>query len=58
MEHNMTVFGFGRLGLDKFMKAVPAHFTIGFAESSDFDDVARVIDSAYRPVDVKILRER
>ena len=41
MEHNMTVFGFGRLGLEKFMTAVPAHFTVGFAETGDFDDVAR-----------------
>ena len=43
MEGNMTVFGFGRNGLDKFMTKTPARFTIGFAESSDFDAVQELI---------------
>jgi hypothetical protein len=31
MEDNMTVFGFGRLGIQSLMEQVPAHFTIGLA---------------------------
>ena len=38
----MTVFGFGRLDLGKFMERTPEHFTIGFAETSDFDAVSRL----------------
>jgi hypothetical protein len=53
MEHNMTVFGFGRLGLDKFMTQVPAHFTVGFAEDGAFESAQKVIDSAFRPVRVR-----
>jgi len=54
MEHNMTVFGFGRLGLDKFMTRVPAHFTIGFAESTDFEQIRATVDSAFRPLRVEL----
>jgi len=54
MENNMTVFGFGRLGLAKFMDQVPAHFTIGFAEDGDFAAAARVIESAYRELIVTV----
>ena len=36
MEHNMTVFGFGRLGLEKYMTQVPAQFTVGFAPDGSF----------------------
>lgn len=52
MEHNMTVFGFGRNGIEKFMTRTPAHFTIGFAEANDFAAVQCVIDSAVHPVSV------
>jgi hypothetical protein len=55
MEHNMTVFGFGRLGLDKFMTRVPAHFTVGFAEDGTFERAQSVIDSAFRPLHVTTL---
>ena len=56
MEGNMTVFGFGRLGLDKFMDRVPAHFTVGFAEDGDYEAASRVIDSAFRELDVRLGR--
>jgi hypothetical protein len=52
MEGNMTVFGFGRLGINKFMEAALSHFVVGFAESSEFDTVSRVIDSSYQPLAV------
>ena len=48
MEGNMTVFGFGRDGLYKFMTETPAHFTVGFAESSDFDAVQELIAALTR----------
>ena len=54
MRGQMTVFGFGRLGLDKFMERVPSRFTIGFAESGDLEHVAKVIDSAFREVSVTV----
>jgi len=48
MEGNMTVFGFGRLGLEKYLEHVPARFTVGLCESDSFDAVSRGIDSASR----------
>ncbi len=50
MENNMTVFGFGRDGLQKFMTETPAHFTIGFAESSDFPTVKDRISAVTMPL--------
>ena len=54
MEYNMTVFGFGRLGLDKFMTRVPALFTVGFAEDGSLARAQEVIDSAFRPLKIVI----
>jgi len=53
MEGNMTVFGFGRKGLVKYMEQVPAHFTIGFAEKGAFEVAAWAIASAYRSCGVR-----
>jgi hypothetical protein len=44
----------GRLGLDKFMDCVPAHFAVGFAEDGDLKAASRVIDSALRELDVRL----
>jgi hypothetical protein len=54
MEHNMTVFGFGRLGLEKYMKRVPAQFTVGFCPDGTFEAARSAIDSAFRPLQVAI----
>jgi hypothetical protein len=54
MENNMTVFGFGRLDLDKYMTAVPAHFTLGFAETADIEELEGVINNAYQPLHVTL----
>jgi len=54
MEHNMTVFGFGRNGLEKYMTHTPAHFTVGFAENGSFEAAQTMIDSAFRPLEVSI----
>lgn len=35
MDEKMTVFGFGRKGIRKFLDRVPQRFTIGFVESTD-----------------------
>lgn len=57
MEHNMTVFGFGRRGIEKFMRQTPAHFTIGFTENGGFENVGNVIDSALHSLKVSITTE-
>ena len=54
MEHNMTVFGFGRLGLDKFMSLVPAQITVGFAPEGSFAAAQTVIDAAFRPLRIDV----
>lgn len=54
MEGEMTVFGFGRLKLEKFMTELPAHFTIGLCGSSDHETIKKVLDSAYRPLAVNV----
>jgi uncharacterized protein YodC (DUF2158 family) len=54
MEHDMTVFGFGRLGLEKFMTQVPARFTVGFVEDGAFGHVQEAIDSAFRPLSIDL----
>lgn len=48
MEGNMTVFGFGRDGLNKHLTSVPRRFTIGFAEDRTFGGVSAAINNAYR----------
>lgn len=35
MEHTMTVFGFGREGMNKFLTTVPQSVSIGFLETTD-----------------------
>jgi hypothetical protein len=55
MEHNMTVFGFGRLGLDKYITQMPAQFTVGLCEDSAFRRVQSAIDSVFRPLQVDIV---
>ncbi len=57
MEGNMTVFGFGRDGLSKFMTETPAQFTIGFAESSDFDAVRDLIDAVTQPESINVVEQ-
>jgi putative heme-binding domain-containing protein len=41
MEKNMTVFGFGRAGMRKYLSTVPQSFSIGFVESTDHHSVQR-----------------
>ena len=57
MQGNMTVFGFGRQYrcCDTYMTAVPAHLTIGFAEDNNFEQVGKVINSAYTEPEISVL---
>jgi hypothetical protein len=58
-ERGMTVFGFGRKGLGKYMKQLPAHFTIGLAEDKGekrSPSVVDVINSAFRELKVTVGR--
>ena len=51
MEGNMTVFGFGRLNLEKFMTHVPARFAVGLSEAEDRQAlVPRIAGAASRRV--------
>jgi len=54
MQGQMTVFGFGRKGLNKFMEMAPAHFTIGLCECSSFEEFSKVINSAYSPMVIEV----
>lgn len=56
-EGDMTVFGFGRGPTQdnwQQLDIVPAHFTIGFAESGDFGLASKVINSAYQRLELLI----
>jgi len=39
MQHNMTVFGFGRKGLSKHMKKTPDRFTVALIQTADEDEI-------------------
>ena len=43
MQKKMTVFGFGRDGMKKFLDSVPQSFAIGLVESTDHAEVSRQI---------------
>jgi len=50
----MTVFGFGRKRLSKFIELVPAHFTVGLCEGSTFAELSKVVNSAYNPLVIAV----
>ena len=54
MNKEMTVFGFGRKGLNKFMETVPTQFTIGLCDEGSFAKVSKVVESAYRDLVIHI----
>ncbi len=43
MEKKMTVFGFGREGMKKYLDSVPQSFSIGFIESTDHRKIGEAI---------------
>jgi hypothetical protein len=52
LQGQMTVFGFGREGLQSSISQVPAQFTIGLMETTDYAAAKRLINSAIKPVEV------
>jgi putative heme-binding domain-containing protein len=50
MEKKMTVFGFGRDGMKKYLSSVPQSFSIGIVESTDFEAVGKYIANISRSV--------
>ena len=43
MQRNMTVFGFGRAGVEKYLDTVPQSVSIGFVESAEHPIIGRRI---------------
>jgi hypothetical protein len=43
MQQKMTVFGFGRKGIEKYLDHVPQSFSIGFLETTDHADIDRSV---------------
>jgi len=43
MEKKMTVFGFGRKGIDKYLDSVPQSVSIGLLESDEHGEIGRAI---------------
>jgi hypothetical protein len=54
MNEEMTVFGFGRRGLKKFLERVPAHFAIGLCDRVEPDRVHAAINSVCQPLSVSL----
>jgi len=44
MNRQMTVFGFGRQVLSKYLDSVPQHFSIGILETTNRADIRRALD--------------
>jgi hypothetical protein len=54
--HDMTVFGFGRGPRPQwqYLHASPVHLTVGFAESTEFNEVEEIINGAYRNLKISV----
>ena len=52
LNGDMTVLGFGRLDLNTYLSATPNVFTVGLADGASFDNMERIIESAYQPLGV------
>lgn len=56
----MTVFGFGRKGYKELLQHIadlsqlPARYTIGFVDDTDFERASAMIESAYREMKVTV----
>lgn len=44
MQQKMTVFGFGRNGIERLLDSVPQSFSIGFVESTDHGAITAFVD--------------
>ncbi|HON01323.1 MAG TPA: hypothetical protein PLM33_13835 [Acidobacteriota bacterium] len=50
----MTVFGFGRSGLSKYLDQVPGRFTIGFAPTNELANIGQIINGICRDLIINI----
>jgi len=51
---SMTVFGFGRRGLEKFLTATPSRFTIGLMDTTQFNQGGQIINNAYQELSIQV----
>lgn len=54
MEDAMTVFGFGRLNLNKYIEQVPSQFTIGLIDATSYAAAAPLVRGAYRDLEANL----
>ncbi len=54
LNSEMTVLGFGRDGINPFLDAVPASFTVGLTDGVGFGDVSPLAGGAIDPVAVTV----
>ncbi len=54
LEGAMTVFGFGREGLNSSISRVPGQFVLGLIETTEFGPATRIINSAIKPLDLEL----
>jgi len=54
MEEAMTVFGFGRIGMEKFFHDVPVRFSVSLFESKDGEGIKANADAQLRPPLVEV----
>jgi hypothetical protein len=56
MEGNMTVFGFGRHKLNRYLRRTPARFSVGLVEGTDHATLQRVVRGVVEPARVRVGR--
>lgn len=54
MNEEMTVFGYGRNNLERFLDSLPNTFILGLMESTAFTPSAAIINGIYQPVSVSL----
>ncbi len=53
MQKKMTVFGFGRQDLNKYLTDVPRSFSIGFFETTNHDEITSALEDLLKRTPVK-----
>ena len=48
--NNMTIFGFGRGGNQRYLSGLPQEFTFGFVDQTGINGVRPVVNGAYKPL--------
>jgi len=50
--NNMTIFGFGRGGNQRYLSGLPQEFTLGFVDQTGINGVRPVVNGAYKPLTI------